>query len=69
MDFDRNAPLKELLAVSRNPALAKMSEAELMELAMHFRERLVGKAKDEARERDRVKRMEAKARKASGRPA
>ena len=59
LDFDRDAPLTELLAVSRNPALASMSVEELTELAVHCRERHVGKVKDA----DRVKRLEAKARK------
>ena len=62
MDFD--CPLNELLSVSNHPALASMSEAELTALATSCRERYAGKLRDEARERDRVKRMEAKARKA-----
>ena len=68
-DFDRDVPLTEALSVSRHPSLAKASEEELTELAMHCRERLVGKAKDAARERDRAKRLLAKARKAAERPA
>ena len=65
MMIDPNAPLQQLLSVSHNAALAGMSEAELIELAVHLRERHTGQLKEEARERDRIKRMEAKARKAA----
>ena len=45
LDFDRNAPLTELLSVSRNAALAQASEAELSALAMHCRERYVERSR------------------------
>ena len=46
-DFD--VPLQELLSVSRNPTLSRMSEVELMELAPHLHERHVGNLKDAER--------------------
>jgi hypothetical protein len=67
MTLDPNTPLRELLSVTLHPGLATMSEAELLELAAHCRERLVGKANAEAKERDRAKRQLAKARKAAER--
>ena len=64
-DFDRSAPLTELLSVSKHPALVSMSEAELSELAMHLRERHTGQLKEAVREKDRAKRALAKARRAN----